>query len=108
MRGRRLGSLALAALVVASALGAFAPAASAATGSGDAAAAVSTGSYITVGNVTVEPDDPVVGEQTTITATFDLPATTARQRQSITVRIVDNGTVLTGERGVITTESAGE
>ncbi|GGN16903.1 COG1361 family protein [Halarchaeum nitratireducens] len=71
MRGRRLGSLALAALVVVSALGAFAPTASAATGSGDAAAATSMGAYVTIGNVTVEPDDPVVGERTSITATFE-------------------------------------
>jgi hypothetical protein len=42
----------------------------------------------------------------TITATFDLPSTA--DRQSITVRIVDNGTVLERERGVIAAESAGE
>jgi len=47
-----------------------------------------------------------VGPDRTITATFDLPSTA--DRQAITVRIVDNGTVLERERGVIAAESAGE
>jgi hypothetical protein len=47
-----------------------------------------------------------VGTDRTIMATFDLPSTA--DRQSITVRIVDNGTVLERERGVIAAESAGE
>jgi len=45
-----------------------------------------------------------VGDDRTITATFDLPR--GVDHRSITVRIVDDGTVLT--RGVIATESAGE
>jgi len=97
MRGRRLGSLALAALVVASALGAFAPAASAATGSGDAAAAVSTGSYITVGNVTVEPDDPVVGEQTTITATFESAEASTESAEITEVSVRGPSTFVTAD-----------
>ncbi|AZH26615.1 DUF7827 domain-containing protein [Haloplanus aerogenes] len=47
-----------------------------------------------------------VGADRTVTARFDLP--TAVDRQSITVRVVDNGTVLEQERGVIATESGGE
>lgn len=47
-----------------------------------------------------------VGEDRTITATFDLPGGT--DRRSITLRIVDDGTVVTRERGVIEAESAGE
>jgi len=47
-----------------------------------------------------------VGTDRAITARFDLP--TAVDRQSVTVRVVDNGTVLEQERGVIATESAGE
>lgn len=47
-----------------------------------------------------------VGPDRTITATFDLPG--GLDRRSITVRIVDDGTVLLRERGVIETESAGE
>ncbi|GAA0313133.1 hypothetical protein [Halarchaeum salinum] len=71
MKDRRIRSLAIATLVVVSALAAFAPAASAAVTSSDTVADSSVGAYVTVGNVTVQPDDPVVGEQTTITATFE-------------------------------------
>jgi len=45
-----------------------------------------------------------VGDDRTITAAFDLPRDV--DRRSVTVRIVDDGTVLA--RGVIETESAGE
>jgi hypothetical protein len=47
-----------------------------------------------------------VDEDRAITATFDLPG--GVDRQSVTLRIVDDGAVLTRERGVIGTESAGE
>jgi hypothetical protein len=47
-----------------------------------------------------------VGDDRAITATFDLPDGIGRQ--SVTLRIVDDGTVLTRERGVIEAESAGE
>jgi len=42
----------------------------------------------------------------TITAKFDLPVATSQQ--SITIRTVDNGTVLGRARGIIAAESAGE
>ncbi|GGM65275.1 hypothetical protein J2752_000320 [Halarchaeum rubridurum] len=100
MRGR-VASLALAALVVVSALGAFAPAASAAVGSsgggGDTVAAASMGAYVTVGNVTVEPDDPVVGERTTITATFESAAASTESAEITEVSVRGPSTFVTAD-----------
>ncbi|WP_020221430.1 CARDB domain-containing protein [Halarchaeum acidiphilum] len=71
--GGRLGTLLVTALVITAALGAVAPAASAASSSSGGSSGSSsdnTSAYVTVGNVTVNPDNPVTNERTTITATL--------------------------------------